>query len=128
MIDDDFDDIFKRITRMFDDEFTGGYMRRYPSDTNTREYLERDMNILEDDTHIYYTTELRIPDEDLDVEIERDKIIIQAMVDGNWKRKSVSLPATINKSTAKVTFKNGVLDFELEKIDESKGTKRISKE
>lgn len=109
---------------MFDDEFSGGYMR-YP---NSYDYKPRNglddpeeygIDIHEDDKHIYFTVELRgISDEDMNVETKERSIQLEIMSDGNWHKRNFRLPARVNPKKSKVSFNNCILDVILEKVNE----------
>lgn len=131
MIDfDEFDDIFRRIQNMINNEYSGGvrYRRR---EGNVR---EDNIDIQEDDKHIYITVELRVRDEDLTVYPQEDMIVLEVMIDGAWSRKVIRLPTLVNPKSAKISFNNFILDIVLKKIKEkkideqSRGNNLISKE
>jgi len=105
---DDFDDIFRNVERIIEDSYTGGYSRQ-------SRQINRMIDVLEDDDHIYITAEIRIPEEDISVEVEEMHIIFNVMDDGAWQRKIQHLPCKVNKDTAKITYNNCIIDIILEK-------------
>ena len=110
MIEDDFDDIFKMMDRIFGNN---PYRDKSPIHDNKYERLM-------DDDHIYYTFEL--PDmkkEDIDIKTEKDKLNIILFKNGREFKHQVNLPYPIKKDETKVTFVNGLLDITVS-IDKDK--------
>ena len=109
---DDFEDIFRIIEDMMNSNFSGGYYKR--SYKNSKEDDEL-IDISEDEDNIYITVELRgIADEDISVEPEEYKIILELMVDGKWSRKSIPLTSKIKPENSKINYNNCILDMVLE--------------
>ena len=113
MIDDEFDDIFRMMDRIFG---MSPYHNRTP--IHDRKY-ER----LMDDDYIYYTFEL--PDmrkDDIDIQSFEDKILVTFLRNGLENKHQMNLPYPIHKDETKVTFKNGILDITV-KINKEKANK-----
>lgn len=105
---DDIDNIFRIFEDMMDSSFSGAYKYKRKDDST---------DIQEDDKHIYVTIELKVQEEDFDIQIKEEYITIQVMLNGMWKKKSVKLPTKIIPNKSKTTFVNGVLDIVLEKYN-----------
>jgi len=122
---DEFDKIFEQINRILGGGFSGGYTTSYPSDIYKSKdvddnYMSRTLNIFNYDDKVTFTAELTgLLDEDLKVTPEKDSLTVEAFIDGEWIRRKYSLPESVRKDSAKITFKNNVLDVELEKISGS---------
>ena len=117
--DDDID-ILRRLMESFfgNNNFTGGIKfidsdnRRIPNYSN-----RDDIDIHTDNEHIYITAELRVPDEDMKVTPQKNGIIIEAMIDGSWRRWPIQIPSACNPKSAKITYVNGVLDVTLDIVE-----------
>ena len=118
MIDDDIDILRKLMQSFFgnyDDEFAGGIKF---SDSSVNYSNRDDMDIFSDDNHIYITAELRVPDEDMKITPEKDGLIIEVMQDGSWRRfKKIPISSICNPKSARITYKNGILDVVLERMN-----------
>jgi HSP20 family molecular chaperone IbpA len=109
---DEFDDMFKKIQEMMDREFTGGYKN---SNIRSKDY---DVDIQEDDDHIYITMEIKVREEDLTVTPKEDMIVLEFMDSGSWNKKTIKLSSKIDPKKAKITFNNCILDIQLCKVKE----------
>jgi len=119
---DDFDAFFRMLERAMGEGFSGGYRR----DSNRQRSDNSDIDILEDENHIYITIELReLQESDINVTIEDDLLVLQLLMEGSWYRKSLRLPKQVNPKSMKVLFNNGIMDIELEKVKENELPKRI---
>ena len=115
MIDDDFDDIFKLMDRIFSESRT---TEKSPLHTNSREY-ER----LMDEDYIYYTFQLTSLEKDaIDIKPFEDYIVITITDSRGDHRHNIKLPYPIIPEDTKVTFKNGILDITV-KINKEKANK-----
>ncbi len=102
MIDDEFDDIFRMMDRIFGDS---SILDRSP--IHDRKY-ER----LIDEENIYYTFEL--PDmhkDNIDIKTEDNSIIVRLFKNNREYTHRMNLPYPILKDKTKVTFINGILDI-----------------
>ena len=123
--------IFRLMDNMFNfddmNNFSGGYMSGTPNSYAKYRYgngLEDPENynidIYEDDKHIYFTVELRgVRDEDMNVVPKENSIQLEVMTEGKWYKKEFRLPSKIKPESSKISFNNYVLDIVLEKKNES---------
>jgi HSP20 family molecular chaperone IbpA len=115
---DDIDNLFKRMEEMMSKSFYGGYAR-----AGSR----KDIDISEDDKHLYVTIELRgVKQDNLVVTPKEDSISLEIMNDNSWINRTYSLPSKINPKKSKISFNNCILDMELLKIKEKKVKKNES--
>ena len=116
MIDDEFDDIFNMMNRIFGKSPFGNSGN---SPIHDRKY-ER----LMDDDNIYYTFEIpSVHKEDIDIKSYENELIVNLIRDGKTYKHNLDLPYPIIPDKTKVTFKNGILDITV-KINKDKA-KRI---
>jgi len=112
MVDDEFDDIFKIMDRIFGESPIGSH---YRSPINDNKY-ER----LMDGDNIYYTFELReLSKDDIDIKPYTREIIVTFNKGINENRHVISLPYPIKPKDTEVSFINGILDI-IVKIDKDK--------
>ena len=133
MYPEDMDRIFKLMDAMTNQNFSGGYMNNnpnsctqysagYPNDLDNPE--DYNIDISEDDKHIYFTVELRgVADEDMNIIPKENSIQLEVMIKGKWHKKDFRLPHKIIPESSEITFNNYVLDIVLEKKDEPKRNK-----
>jgi len=77
------------------------------------------IDINEDDKHIYFTVELRgVANENMNVTPKEKSIQLEVMAEGKWHKRNFRLPAKIVPKTSKVSFNNCVLDVVLQKVQE----------
>ena len=118
---DDIDILNKIMNNFFgNDNFTGGYKfsdKSYKHKQQDNNYISEDVSIFQDDKHIYITAELRVPDEDMKITPQKDGLIIEAMLDGSWRRWKINIPSTCIPKSAKITYVNGVLDVTLDIVE-----------
>jgi len=120
---DSFDDIFKRIEEIMNDNLSGGY--QYKSRDGYKEseedgviYDGRDMEMLDFGDYITVTAELRgVRDEDLEVKPEENSITLQFMYDGIWRKRPFRFPDRVNPSSAEINYNNHILDIKVSKIN-----------
>ena len=105
---DEIDRMFKILNDMMDNNFSGAYS----TDKHTPNEV---LDIQEDDKHIYISAEIKVRDEDISVIPNEDSISFEIMTDGRWSKKTLNLPCKVKPKSAKISFKNYVLDVELEK-------------
>jgi HSP20 family molecular chaperone IbpA len=112
---DDIDNLFKHMEEIMNKSFYGGYAR-----AGNR----RDIDISEDDKHLYVTIELRgVEKDNLVVTPSEDAITLEIMNGNSWINKTYSLPSKINPKKSKISFNNCILDIELLKVKEVKNGK-----
>jgi len=114
---DEFDRIFKMLNDMMDTNWSGGYR-------TSQDHPNENLDLQEDRNHIYFSMELKVRDEDIQVTPLPESINIELMLDGIWRKKTIRLPCRVNPKTAKISFNNYVLDVELEKIKDDNGINR----
>ncbi|MBC7081180.1 MAG: hypothetical protein H5T44_02905 [Thermoplasmatales archaeon] len=101
--EDEFRKIIKEMEKIFEEVFR---------DAIEQFSGEKNIEINEDDKKIYVTIELDASEEDIKVKAYKDAIEIR--LKNGWTKR-INLPCKINKKIKK-TFKNGILDLEIEKI------------
>ncbi|MEM1513617.1 MAG: hypothetical protein QXW78_02660 [Candidatus Thermoplasmatota archaeon] len=100
--EDEFRKIMKEMEKIFEEVF---------KDVIEQFSLEKNFEINEDDKKFYVTVELDAGEEDIKVKVYKDAIEIR--LKNGWAKK-IDFPCKIKKKIKK-TFKNGVLDLEIEK-------------
>ena len=79
-------------------------------------------SIEETDEYVYITVDLPGFDkESLKLKVNEDNITIEAEQDDRKHRSKKTLPCPVDSSTAKATYKNGVLDIKVCKAEATKG-------
>ena len=143
MREDEIERLFRLMDKIFKDGFTGGFMTNDGNDYSYSNYgychnnnilpnyiekpKEKDIHdnlvdISEDGKQIYITIELRgVEKDDLIVTPKEDSISIQVMIDRKTLKGEWKLPSKVNPKSAKIDFKNCVLDVILKK---KKGRKK----
>ncbi len=101
--EDEFRRIIKEMGKIFEEAF---------KDAIEQFSGEKNYEINEDDKKIYLTVELDAKEEDIKIKAYKDAIEIR--LKNGWAKKVV-MPCKIKKKIKK-TFKNGILDLEIEKI------------
>jgi HSP20 family molecular chaperone IbpA len=115
---DEIDKLFKMMEDMMDHSFYGGYSQNRGSN-------KKDIEIFEDDKHLYITIELRGVDEkNLVVTPSENSIVLEIMYDNSWIKREYTLPSKINPKKSKIKFNNCILDMELLKVKEKKNEKQ----
>ncbi len=109
---DDVDRIFRIFDEMMRKNFSGGY-------ATSRDYSNDFLDIFEDDDYIYITLELNVQEEDIEVEAQHTKVVLEIMSEGKWSKKGINLPSIVNPKTAKISYNRGILDIELEKVEDN---------
>jgi HSP20 family molecular chaperone IbpA len=114
---DDIKRIFDMMDKMFDRDFTGGYMSSsgYKRDTE-KDYSDGDMDMFTDDENVYITMDLNpLTEEEISVEVTRTHLRIGLLKEGNTYSKSFRFPVPVIPKSMKKTFVNSVLDITLSK-------------
>jgi len=79
-------------------------------------------SIEETDENVFITVDLPGFDkENLKLRINNDDISIEAVQDDRKHRSKKTLPCSVDSSTAKATYRNGVLDIKVCKAEATKG-------
>lgn len=121
MNSDEIDNIFRLMDRIMRQDFYGGYainpsnhFNRYDNELDNPDEYNIDMN--EDDEHIYFTVELRgVSDEDMNVTPKEKSIQLEIMAEGKWYKRNFRLLAEIVPEKSEISFNNYVLDVVLQK-------------
>ncbi len=78
------------------------------------------VDIQESDQTIAITAELPgVEKEDVNLRAKEREIVIKVDTEGRKYYKRIQLPARVQPKTTSATYKNGVLDIEVEKVEES---------
>lgn len=99
--EDEFRKIMKEMSKIFEEVFRDVI----------EQFSEKNFEINEDDKKIYVTVELDAKEEDIKVKAYKDAIEIR--LKNGWAKK-IDFPCKIKRKIKK-TFKNGILDLEIEK-------------
>lgn len=135
---------FEEMDRMFEDFFSHGWMRPFRWEwpavgeiTKTFESKSPKVDVVERDDEVVVVAELPgVDKKDLDVSVTENSVTIKGTTrheekeeKGDYYRceitrgayaRSVSLPAYIDADKAKASFKDGVLELTLPKVEKSK--------
>jgi HSP20 family molecular chaperone IbpA len=111
---DEIDRMFRMLRDMMDGEFSGGYYNRDINERPHSSYNDK-ADIQEDENSIYITLELRVQEEDIQVTALEDKLVVEVMLEGAWKRNNLKLPSLVNPKSMVTSFNNYVLDIKLDK-------------
>ena len=122
---DEIDRIFKLMNKMFDSNFSGGYI---PSNMNTvynnktnRIQDDNEIDYQEDKDWIYLAMELHgVAEEDINVDLKPESITIEIIAGEKSFKKEYQLMCKISPKKSKICFNNYVLSFELKKVKEKK--------
>ncbi len=125
---DEFEEMFDRMTRMFDNFSSESFI--------DHEYREPETEIHDTDNEIIVTMELPgIDKKDIDLKVTEDQLMVKAehkeeeKEQGYYRKlqskfyKSIKLPAKVDADKVKATYKNGILEVRLTKQELSKGKK-----
>jgi HSP20 family protein len=95
----------------------GNYPKKAPNgETRMSEEREPLVDIIENRDNVAITVELPgVEKEDIDLDINDEKLEINVDRHDRKYRKIIYLPCNIKPKTTKTTYKNGVLDIEIEK-------------
>ena len=88
-----------------------------------QEEIEPLTDVIEEEDRIKIVMDLPgVNKEDIKVKISEDgrKVIVSARSEDRRYYKEIELPAKVDPSTAKATYRNGVLTIDLEKVEKSK--------
>lgn len=135
-------DVYDEMDRMFDSFFGRGWMRPwrmgFPRVAETALELKvPTVDVVDRDNEIVVRAELPgVEKKDLDVTLSDDAVTIKGSTrkdvkeeKGDYYRREISegtfsrtvaLPATINTETAKASFKDGLLELTLPKVERAK--------
>jgi len=116
---DEIDRMFRMLRDMMDGGFSGGYYSRDINERPHSSYNDK-ADIQEDENSIYITLELRVQEEDIQVTALEDKLVVEVMLEGAWKRNNLKLPSLVNPKSMVTSFNNYVLDIKLDKQKENK--------
>jgi HSP20 family molecular chaperone IbpA len=131
MKEEDVNDIFKLMDKLFNENLYGAYSYRRSNIPENRIYQKEEkpkediddklIDVSEDDKFIYITIELRgVAEEDLTVTPKEQSIFISVVIDGKTLSRDYPLPCKVNPKTAKIKFNNCILDVVLRKVKEKK--------
>jgi len=95
-----------------------------PRQAAAHEAREPLVDIQETDDRLTLTAELPgVEKDDVNLRAKQDELIVQAVDDDNRFFKRIDLPTTVEPSTTEATYKNGVLDIQVDKApDREEGT------
>jgi HSP20 family molecular chaperone IbpA len=120
---EEFERIVKEMERIIEDAFKtafnmqpflGGFSINMEREEDFEEGYEEDEDIFEDDERIYITIQVpELEEDDIKVKLRRNMLEIKM---GDEIREVV-LPTKVKRKIKK-TFRNGILDIELEKVRE----------
>ncbi|WP_224332829.1 Hsp20/alpha crystallin family protein [Haloprofundus halobius] len=111
--DDPFGDIFGEIERMMN-EMTGGFEDRSGFTTETH------VDVIDEGDQIRVVADLPgVGKDDIDLKCDGERLTISAASDRREYDERIQLPARVDEHSASATFKNGVLQVTLDRIEDS---------
>lgn len=138
-----FDEMEERMAHMFDDFFPGGWMRPFHFGRHMMRDFPRfemkvpNVDIIDHDNEVVLEAELPgIEKEDVEVSVDKNAVTISGKTNhedkaekGNYYRseirhgsfiRTIVLPWGVDGTKAKASFKNGILEVTLPKLERSK--------
>jgi HSP20 family protein len=104
-------------------EFGNVDAQREPGSSQFDEARKPLVDVQEDHAHVAVTAELPgVATDDINLRAKEEEIVISVDDPDNRFFKRVAMPTAIEPRTTDATYKNGVLDVEVEKADEDEGT------
>lgn len=86
-------------------------------------------DVIETGDEVWITAEVPgVRKEDIDIELGEDSLTIRVDTPERKYYKEVTLPCKVKTTGTKATYKNGVLDIKLKKLEAKKGSKKIKVE
>lgn len=111
--DDPFGDIFGEIERMMN-EMTGGF------DDRTGFASETHVDVIDEGDQIRVVADLPgVDKDDIDLKCDGERLTISAASDRREYDERIQLPARVDEHSASATFKNGVLQVTLDRVEDS---------
>ncbi|WP_224447821.1 Hsp20/alpha crystallin family protein [Haloprofundus salilacus] len=111
--DDPFGDIFGEIERMMN-EMTGGFEDQSGFTTETH------VDVIDEGDHIRVVADLPgVDKDDIDLKCDGERLTISAASDRREYDERIQLPTRVDEHSASATFKNGVLQVTLDRIEDS---------
>ncbi|HON37997.1 MAG: Hsp20/alpha crystallin family protein [Desulfomonilia bacterium] len=135
-------DMFQReMNRLFDDFFKGFGLRPFGEEMEAAGAFYPQVDMTEDENSIYITAELPgIDEKDIDINLSRDSLTIKGEKREEREEKGkesyymersfgafsrvIPIPVEVNPDKAEATFKKGVLNITLPKVEKEKKEQR----